>query len=195
MELSQIASFVDARPIQLLRRAQLWRIADQHGIPYPRDATKEMMVSVLENAGVDVTKPDSGVQWQMVRGLNEFGHNHQYLAPVIPLHQSAKENIDTTAKLQEIIAKPAKKSAEHDEIARRDALIEKQSAMLEKLSAKLDALEADQSPSQSYWARFREAKALGLPVERGMRREDIEALLHENTAAGSQRAAQKDGAA
>ena len=37
------------RPLAAMRRTQLWRLADLHQIAYPRGASKEVMIRLIEN--------------------------------------------------------------------------------------------------------------------------------------------------
>ncbi len=153
MELSQLASFVDSTPIEMLRRAQLWQIADRHNIQYPRDATKKQMIDLLEAMQVDVTQPENGIQWMQITGEDENGRSTSYVAPVIPAHQSARDGFDSGAVLDQRIQleeAQEKNDAQADELKRLREENAEYKAKFEDMSDKLDALLAAQSrPEQT----------------------------------------------
>lgn len=138
-ELQRIVSFADARPIELLSRAQLWRIADAHQIPYPRDATKQKMIALLEGSDIDVTKPASGIRWTQVNGRDEHGHPSSFIAPNREPGQSAREGVQSSSILQARIAETEQKNdAQAEEILKLRKQNEDLVDLLKRLESKLD---------------------------------------------------------
>lgn len=203
MELSSLVSYGDTTPLNQLRRAQLWQLADKHGIQYPHDATKEQMISLFEGAQVDVTKPENGIQWQLITGRDARGQPSQYVAPVIPEHQSSRHGVDSSALLQQRLEaaeeKERKTQDKNDAQAeligsQRDEIRELKEA-LGKVMDRLDGMSPTPvaepetaplpPPSKSSrgagLARYRELKAAckakGIEVKKGMKTADLEAAL------------------
>ncbi len=197
MELRQIASFVDSRPIEMLSRSQLWRVAERQGVEYPRDATKKQMIDLFDAMNVDVTQPESGIDWVMINGKDEHGNQTRYLAPVRPDHQSARDQVDSSALLNRKLSEEQEKnSAQKDRIGKLEDENTELKNMLGQLMDKIDGLSNDNNtvtfpseppptdikvvdiPSMEYWALFKHVKSLGHPVKRGMRRHELEALIN-----------------
>src|SRR5690606_11841937 len=72
-DLAGLVSEDSRRPIERLRRAQLYRYADAHGLKYPPGAPKTVLVALLEANGVDVTRPIDGISWRVVQGRDANG--------------------------------------------------------------------------------------------------------------------------
>lgn len=56
----QVGAGDERKPIERLRRVELWRLADMFDIPYPDGATKDHMLLLMQGAqasGVDFARP------------------------------------------------------------------------------------------------------------------------------------------
>ena len=99
----------DRIPNERLGRKALERVADLNGIEYPVGLPKKIwrgtevvggLVMLLQSHGVDVTRPDSGVEWEEFPQKGEdgnFSHNENY--PRKALHQTARDQTDSNAEL------------------------------------------------------------------------------------------------
>lgn len=192
--ISQMISEDSRRPIERLRRAQLWKIADALGLSYPVGAPKTTMISLLEANDVDVTQPIAGIQWQVVQGTGTNGQPHQELYPVVPLHASARKGVNADMVLSQKLAEKAKEEDKFEqkrievlekENARLRALEEENARLKHEIDTRLAALEARKSQDDSqpvankrdYWGTYKKAQAMGLQVNRKMKLNDIEALI------------------
>jgi len=66
-------------PLKALRRTQLWRLADIHGIEYPDQAPSKIMLRLLENAeaaGTEILTPPKGMTqeqfWKIINGVQRL---------------------------------------------------------------------------------------------------------------------------
>jgi hypothetical protein len=206
-ELAQLVSEDSRSPIQKLRRCQLWKIADRHGLQYPAAAPKTTMIKLLEAHGVDITRPLDGVEWQTLYPSAEAQQaaalNGQSLTPqVVPvtrIHASARNGVSAQlmigarAAAQEKVKEDKFKESRIAALERDNVRMAEENARLKEIiEQRLAALESKPpvapevpetvtppSSQRDYWKLYREAKALGLPVEKGMRREAIEAMIRE----------------
>lgn len=199
-DLSQMVSADSRSPVEKLRRCQLWRIADHNGLQYPQGAPKTTMIEILKAHNIDVTRPVPGVEWttiypsveaQQAAALNGESVGPQ-VVPIQKIHASARSGVNANAELSRRLSAQDKKEEAFKE-SRMEAL-EKENARLREeadglkniIQTRLAALEQQQSqPSRSgpnssqreYWKAYNQAKGLGLAVKRGMKREEIEALI------------------
>lgn len=170
-ELSEIVSFGDFRPIDQLRRCELWRIADRLRIAYPHDAAKAVMISLLEGNGIDVTKPESGIQWERITGSDEHGRNTAFLAPRHEQHHSARVGADARAALNARIAAEPDETEGSGEVGALKAEKDRLLQLVARLEARLDAKEKPKPRRKNpnagaRLARYRELKKL--LAERGI---------------------------
>ena len=138
-ELAQLVSEDSRPPIQKLRRCQLWKIADRHGLQYPAAAPKTTMIKLLEAHGVDITRPLDGVEWATIYPSTEAQQaaqmNGQSLQPqVVPVvrpHGSARNGVNAQLAISE-------RAARQDQV-REEKFKESRIAALEKENARLVA--------------------------------------------------------
>lgn len=185
-ELSDLVSFGDDIALQVLSRGQLLRFMSEHDIRCSPDATKEESLMAIKAAGIDITKPGQGIDWELIRGRDELGRDTHYIAPIKPAHQSARSGVDSSAILQRKLSETEdKNTAQADEIKRLTDLNGQLVDLVKRLEAKLDdkderALKVRGKRAEAvngYWAKYRDAKARGLPVKPGMKGEEIDALI------------------
>lgn len=192
-DLSQFIGEDSRKPIQRLRRAQLHRIADAMGLRYPPGAPKSAMIQLFEANNVDVTTCPA-VRWRSVDGVDSTGRPRREIYPVETPPASARNGVNAAMVLSDRIAvsDEEKKTFESERIAaleRDNAHLRDENRVLrETMESRLAALEnkttpkepeepkAD-SPQSEYWAAYRKARDLGLPIRRGMRLKQIRALL------------------
>lgn len=190
-DLSQFVSEDSRSPMERMRRAQLWKVADALGLQYPPGAPKTTMVALLTANGVDVTQPIAGIQWRMSYGKNSDGMPTQELYPVVPEHASARNGVNATLIVDQRIAaqqtqvqkqddkfQESRIKALEDENARLQEIIDKRLAALEHKEAEPQRSGPNAS-QREYWKAYRQAKGMNLPVQRGMTREQIETLIRE----------------
>lgn len=207
-DVSQLVSEDSRTPMQRLRRAQLWKVADAIGLSYPNGAPKTVMIALLEANSVDVTQPVAGIQWKMMQGRTSDGMPTQQLYPVIPVHASERKGVNAEAVMAQ---KMAEKTAREEEAFKKKRLevlerdnerlkaLEAENAKLNEANARLNeiinerlaalegkaALVTADSPQKDYWSTYRKAKEMGLEVKRSMKLEQLEKLIreseHENT--------------
>lgn len=201
---------VDSRDdLDRLSRIQLYREADAQGITYPPDHPGEGMRALLRANGVSRGTMKT-VKWRSVHPSEQEiqAAQHQGTAtsvqyyPEREVHQSARAGVDSSAILQNKLAEAESKNDEQEseieqlraEIAKRDDALARVEALLEKLTT--TEKEPDKEPDRQqnpkagqYWTLYREVKALGLPVFRGISAEALQELLdgHENPVERSQR--------
>ena len=188
--MSELHQFVgdDSRQlIQRLTRHQLHKVATEQNMQYPVGATKDAMIKLFEANGIDVTQ-SKVVKWVTVGGLDEDGQQTQQSYPVAELPASARNNVNAGAALDARMSAKEKEEKAFEE-ARLDVL-ERENAQLrrtneqlqETLEQRLAALEGkdkkpNDSPANEYWALYRKARDLGLPVRRDMKQNQIEAMI------------------
>lgn len=187
-ELSQFIGEDSRTPIQRLRRFQLHKIADSFNLQYPVGAGKDVMIKLFEANDIDVTQ-SAAVQWQAVNGVGANGQPTQEFYPVNNPPASARNGVNADAELtNRLSAKDEEEKAFED--ARLDVL-ERENEQLRRtndqlkgvLEERLAALEDNQkpidkdSPQSKYWAAYNKAKDMNLPVKRGMKLTQIEALI------------------
>lgn len=99
----ELLSFDSRRPIQRLRRCELWRIASHLNVPYPPDAPKEQMIQILESHGVDVTRvPAEIMRWRDVEQRDELGRViGSSRVPIRQQHYTAGISIDYAREIEE----------------------------------------------------------------------------------------------
>ena len=109
-DLSGLVSTDSRKPIERLRRVQLYAIADERGITYPHDAPKTAMLPLLEAAGVDPAVPYNGadIQWQNVPVKDELGNVHIEIYP-------AQKEPDVPSQILDVVAATAKIAEQHEE--------------------------------------------------------------------------------
>lgn len=196
-DLSQLVSEDSRKPIDRLRRVQLWKIADAMGLNYPPGAPKTVMVALLEANSVDVTKPIAGIQWRVTQGTSTNGMPHQEIYPVVPEHASSRKNVNSEVVLTQKLAEKTKEEqafedsrlkALEQENARLKTLEEENAKLKEIIEKRLAALEQQKTEEEKeanqpaankagYWEIYKKAKGLGLPVTRQMKIKEIEALI------------------
>lgn len=203
-DLSQLVSEDSRKPLERLRRVQLWRLADALGLQYPHGAPKTTMVKLLEANDVDPTQPISGIQWRVTNGRTSDGVPHQEVYPVQTPHASVRKGVNADAALSNKLAEKSREeqafeqsrldSLEKDneglkeENAKLRSLIETRLAELETEKAKeagepevKEEPEKPLSPQKHYWEVYRKAKAMGIHVDRGMKLNEIESLIAEGS--------------
>ena len=147
------------------------------------------MIKLFEANDIDVTQ-SAAVQWQAVQGLDAGGKPRQEFYPVTPQPASVRNGVNAGAALtNKLSAKEEEEKAFED--ARLDVL-ERENEQLRRtneqlkgvLEERLAALEDNHkkpvdkdSPQSKYWTVYRKAKDMNLPVERGMKLTQIEALI------------------
>ena len=180
-QISDLASFVDAKPIQLLTRAQLWKIAERHGLKHPRDATKDEMVRLFEANRIDVTRPENGVQWMRIEGRDERGQPSSYIAPAVPAGKSGRNHVNADAMLQARLEQSetqekAQAIALADEQKKNRALMQRLEALEAKLAAAPVRAQKKRRTSER-WRLYRECKAAGRIVTATMSVKELKAAL------------------
>lgn len=196
-DVSQLVSEDSRKPIERLRRVQLWKVADALGIQYPVGAPKTTMVALLEANSVDVTQGIAGIQWKVTHGKTADGMPNQEFYPVIPESASERKGVNADAVLAQRLSEKTKEQqafeqkriealerdnarvkALEEENAKLREMIETRLAELEKQKAD-DEKEANQPAANKagYWDVYKKAKGLGLPVTRQMKIPEIEALI------------------
>lgn len=196
-DLSQLVSEDSRKPIDRLRRVQLWKIADALGLNYPVGAPKTTMVALLEANDVDVTRPIAGIQWRVTQGTSTNGVPHQEIYPLMPEHASARKNVNAEVALSQRLSEKTKQEkafedsrmkALEQENARLKSLEEENAKLKEIIEKRLAALEDQKTADEKelsqpaanragYWEKYKKAKSLGLPVTRQMKVKEIEALI------------------
>lgn len=203
-DVSQFVSEDSREPMERLRRVHLWKIADALGLSYPAGAPKTTMISLLKAHDVDVTQPIAGIQWRVTQGRTSDGMPNQEMYPVVPEHASARKGVNAEAVMAQRIAEKTQKEQEQEafekkrlEVLERDnerlkALEDENARLKQIIDDRLSALESrSASPlnekeqtgpnaaQREYWKAYRQAKSMGLPVKRGMTRDEIETLIKE----------------
>lgn len=196
-DLSQLVSEDSRKPIDRLRRVQLWKIADALGLNYPSGAPKTVMVALLEANDVDVTRPIAGIQWRVTEGRGADGMVRQEIYPVAPEHASARNNVNADVALAQKLSEKTKEEQAFEESrikvleqenARLKALEEENAKLKEMIEKRLAALEEQKTAEEKeanqpaankagYWDIYKKAKNMGLPVTRQMKIPEIEALI------------------
>lgn len=182
----------DSRSIyQRIKRHTLSRIVQAEGILCREGATKIEMILLLEAHGVDPRKHIQMVPFVVKDQAGNILGSEIY--PVEESHASARNGIHAAHVVGEKISKKAEEEAAF-ETARISALerdneqLKRENAQLkETLESRLAALEwqakkppADpDSPQSQYWAIYRKARDMGLPVDRKRTRKEIEAMINK----------------
>ncbi len=193
-ELARLVSSDSRAPLQRLRRAQLWRIADRAGISYPNGAPAQAMVKILEAQGLtgmeaeynDITRFKAFVQ------QDENGGTHVEHYPVQPKHHTADKVIDYDTLIEERAktappAEAADDSDEIEELRRANHELAAKNAELEAvITERLDALEkkAAEVPEDAGfplekmlpWQLIHMAKDRGIDYK-GLSKEDLIAAI------------------
>lgn len=181
-DVSQFVSEDSRKPIERLRRYQLWKEADARGIQYPNQAPKTTMIKLLEANGVDVTQPASDiVKWKVINGTDSEGRPNQELYPVTPAHASARNGVNADAVVSQRLAK--QKAEEEKRVKEVEKENEDLKSLILKMQERLEALETkgdEESPRKRYWRLYREAKDAGHEVNRKMTLPELESLCGQN---------------
>lgn len=181
-DISRFVSEDSRKPIERLRRYQLWREADARGIQYPPQAAKTTMIQILEANGVDVTRPVSeSVRWSVINGTDSDGRPSREIYPVLPEHASARNGVNADAVVSQRLA-AQEKAAEAKQKA-VESENEELKAMLAKMQERLDALEGKKAESvdevpTNYFQLVKYAQEKGFPATRKMKKADILAMLN-----------------
>lgn len=191
--ISQMVGEDGRKPIERLRRVQLWKIADSLGLSYPVGAPKTVMVALLEANEVDVTQPIAGIQWQTVNGKASDGRNNQELYPVAPVHASERNGVNADAVVAQRLSAKEQEDAEFErkrmEVLERDnerlkSLEDENTRLKEIIEKRLAALETEQKEENQpacnkmgYWDVYKKAQSMGLHVHRKMKLKEIESLI------------------
>lgn len=134
------------RPVERLRRSQLWRVADAYKISYPKDAAAEHMVTILKANSIDVTKPLPGGEslFQQVRVTGPDGKvvGTELYAPEKP-HATAGQNIDYEGVLERMQQQNGEQA---DQLAVRDSTIAEQGAQISELRTMITQMQAQMTP-------------------------------------------------
>jgi len=188
-DLSQFVGVDSRAPIQRLRRAQLHKIADSFKLQYPVGATKDVMIKLFEANDIDVTQ-SAAVQWQVMHGVGADGQPRQEFYPVDAAPASERNGVNASTALHARVSAKEEEERAFEE-ARLDVL-ERENEQLRRtneqlkgvLETRLAALENQgkkpvdtDSPQSKYWAAYRDARDMGLAVERGMKLKQIEKLI------------------
>ena len=184
-DISQFVSEDSRKPIERLRRYQLWKEADARGIQYPAQAAKTTMIQILEANGVDVTRPASeSVRWSVINGTDSDGRPSQEIYPVTPTHASARNGVNAEAVMSQRLA------AQEKEAEAKQKAVESENdelkAMLAKMQERLAALErkdeiplaAKDEPPSNYFQLVKYAQERGFPATRKMKKAEILAMLN-----------------
>lgn len=190
-ELSQLIGEDSRTQIQRLTRHQCHKVADSFNLQYPVGAGKDVMMKLFEAHDIDVTQ-SAAVQWQVMHGVDIDGKSRQEFYPVTELPNSMRTGVNSSAALNERMS--AKEEEEKSfEGARIDAL-ERENAQLRTtneqlkvvLEERLSALEGDRKNTadsgkqkSKYWEAYHKAADMNLPVERGMKLIQIEAMIRK----------------
>ncbi len=187
-DISQFVGEDSRKPIERLRRYQLHRLADGFKLPYPPGASKDVMIKLFEANNLDVTQsPD--VQWQAINGVDSNGNHTQEFYPVEQLHGSMRNGANAALALNERLSAKEEeentfKEARLDVLQRENEQLRRDNEQIKGvLEERLAALENEKppvdkdSPQANFWAKYREARDLNLPVERGMKLPQIEAMI------------------
>jgi hypothetical protein len=202
--LSQLVGEDSRKPVERLRRCQVYKMVEALGITCPPGSPKTMMIKLLEANNVDISKPVQGIpgiDWNVTVGTDSEGRQRQEIYPVAPLHASARKGVNAAEALdrrkQETEKREADKFAEsrmaalekenqrlRDEAERTKAESDQLKAIIEqRLKALEEPKETEQpevqtsSAQSDYWAMYRKAKGMGLEVKRGMTRDELDTLI------------------
>lgn len=169
MGLERLISEDSRKPIQKLRRRQLWDIAKAYNLDFPAGAAATTMVSIIETAGIDVTRPlpDGNALVKPVEVQDETGRQKVEYFPVEKPHATQGKNIDHYA----IIEAKAKATEKSDEV--------------EALKQKLAEYEKEETdPTKMKMQQLRsQAKAKGINTYGMSKQAIIEALSNGEDAA------------
>lgn len=144
----------DRKPIERLRRAQLWKIADAYGLTYPPGATKDTMIQLLEGNRVDVTQPMPDVpqvQWETKMVPDASGNKVPQLHPVQPERQGGA----TTADVHRIVQQQEEERESEEEDSEKEELRtqireleDRQARMMDRMEQMMDRFNTPPEPDQ-----------------------------------------------
>lgn len=183
--MSNLAGLVstDSRsPLQRLRRAQLWQIADRAGIVYPPAAPADAVRTLLEAnqiTGLEAEYNDI-TRFQPFVQKDENGATHVEHYPVPAKHSTADKVIDYTSAIEERAASSAEdpEPTELDNLRQRNAELEDIiNNRLAELEQKADRVAPD-FPLQKLlpWQLKHMAKDRGIDYK-GLSKEELIAAL------------------
>lgn len=171
------------RPVERLRRSQLWRVAEHHNITYPKDATKDVMISILDGAGVDVTR-DESITWKTVSMKNDKDETVQQTYPEEP----KRGGLDNAALSRIMRERAEKEEAEKAKLKEAntglESQLEKAIGVIENLQNRLSALEEGSQEKKLTGVAYlnhlrRQCKAKGITYSRSDKTADLESKLSE----------------
>ena len=180
--------------IQRLTRHQCHKEADARGIQYPPGATKDVMIKLFEANDIDIAQ-SSILQWQGFSGKGIDGDMRQEFYPVTKQPASMRNGANAAAALNEVVTAKDKEAQAFEE-ARLDVL-QRENEQLKRtneqlkgvLEERLAALEGNHekpvdkdSPQSKYWAVYRQARDMGLKVDRNMKMPQIVAMIEKASA-------------
>lgn len=203
----------DRSELDRLTRTQLYNEAAAWGIKHPPDLAKYVwgpngqinggMIALLESHGVGRHNTKT-IKWvglqpteqERMAAAHQGAATSEQFYPEIPIHQSARDGVDSSALLQSKLEKAeAKNELQTDELARLKA----ENANLRAALSRLDEIEKKlAAPAEGYgsevtehveiekpatrrWRLIREAQAKGLKADRSTTLEELEKMLGEAT--------------
>ena len=133
-------SWDDRLVLERARRSQLIKVCRAEGIEVKReDMPKKFYLNMLEQNGINLSAPHKALEWYQVHGKDEQGNSHVETYPVVPEHDSAKEQIDYDAEI-------AARAEQAKQLEDAEKLTDEQGEMIRQLMARLEALEKNTVP-------------------------------------------------
>lgn len=149
-DLSGLVSSDSREPIERLRRARLWQIAEAYGIKYPAGAPKDTMIQLLKGSGVDVTRPIGDLQWTMQPQYDENGRQIGAVPqPVEPANGSERAKVAPEQRMAVMEAKERereKQEASRFQEAQIEALRSENESLKRIIEERLQAIESFDKP-------------------------------------------------
>lgn len=200
----------DRDDLDRLSRAQLYREAEAQGISfaaglpkYEWDAKGNIsggMVPLLRSHGITRFNMKA-VKWFDVQPTDQeraaAAHHGQMTSaqsyPVREMHQSKRDGVDSSALLQARLSDTEDKNdAQAAEILRLRAEVKNRDDLLERLAKRLDEEDA---AKKDYWAVKRIMDKYDIPWKRGMKLDEMEALINaHDLASGRESGTSENGA-
>ena len=116
-------------PLQKIRRYELYMLADDNGISYPKDAPATVLRPILEAAGIDPSRPlkDGTELMTLVPVATEGGGERMVLAAKQKLGASQRSGTNSTEVLNNIVTE----QAEQEEASKDSEIAELKRLLLE----------------------------------------------------------------
>jgi len=162
-------------PLQKIRRYELYLLADDNGISYPKDAPATVLRPILEAAGIDPSRPlkDGTELMTTVMVATENGGEKPVLAAKQKLGASQRSGTSSTQRLNDIVSEQAE-----EENASKDAEIAELKKMLLE-ARKTPKKIAPKAKKASFFEFKKYCKEQGVKVLKTDKKADLELKLKQ----------------